>query len=301
MMFFTRLKLAPGRSIDVSIKAGALLVAALCACDGSEGPRDASSAPARTEVREVAVRIDAPAGGPPAASVLAYRARIEGADAELDLRDHILGAVDPLITAAPAQRCTTRRVDETATLLRARTDSVELEALADVSLSLGLAGDPLRPAPRVYPDLASVVAGVVAEAGPVDLAEMPPALALLTDRGPVATELPALPSLLLADGTPLASGTTLPSDRDLWLHINAPAGSFVELRPFGAPEWLACPIVAGRALVPADALSLVARQAARVPVSLDVVWRSRRPVSLGGQPARLSLETRFSALVGLGL
>jgi len=49
---------------------------------------------------------------------------------------------------------------------------VNLEELSGVSVSADPNSPGLRPAPRVYPPFAEVVGGVIAEAGPVDIAEV---------------------------------------------------------------------------------------------------------------------------------
>ena len=80
----------------------ALLVSA--GCDFSPRPaRDASTQPQR--LAEVAIRVDAPNGGPPSVSVLAYRAAVSGVAVD----DDALGIVDPLVAPAPEVGCARAR------------------------------------------------------------------------------------------------------------------------------------------------------------------------------------------------
>lgn len=278
--------------------------AAIAACDGSGRPSpDPGDEGSRTEggqtLSELLVRLDsrldAQSAGLPSASLVAYKARVLGIES-----DQVAGAVDPLMVAGPDGRCALRQVDETVRLLREAHGGVELEALSRFTVELS-ASEVLRPLPRVYPDLASVVTGVVAEAGPEDLVELPETLTLKSEAGPdVLVRLPALPQVLAPDGTPVRGGTKFSAREDLHLVVVGPKGSFVELRPFGATTWAACPMSPeGHVTIPADVLYRLAGPAGQVPVSLDVVWRNRRPVQLGGTSTRLSLETRASALVEL--
>jgi hypothetical protein len=279
----------------------------LLACDPSTRGHDAS-APAQ-RVSEISVRIDAPGGGAPAISVLAFRASVSGLDPA-----QVLGVVDPLV-ASPPESCEVRDVAAAARALRAQGGGIELEEMANVSLALddGQTGHPaqqpwqlwmdgLRPAPRVYPQLASAVGGVVGEAGPVDLAILPQAITVSLPEGPqpVRVEVVGVPRLLDAKGAALTADSRF-EPGNLVLTLNGPAHSFVEIRPFGASQALACPVRAGgRVEVPRELLDRVAPPSGRVPVSFEAVWRDSRLVtSPGGQTARVSLETRSSTVLDL--
>ncbi len=278
--------------------------AALGACDGNTRPLhtdatdgEESYAQSGHLVSELVVRLDAPSGGPPSASLVAFKARVVGLAS-----DQVAGAVDPLLLAGPDGKCALRQVDETIRVLREAHGGVELEALSRFSVEFSPASA-LRPVPRVYPDLAAVVTGVVAEAGPEDLAELPLSLTLKSEGGPdLVVPLPASPSMLDENGALVRSGSKLGGRNGLHLTVVGPKATFVELRPFGATTWAACPVGAdGRVTIPAELMGRLAGVAGEVPVSLDVVWRNRQMVSLGGESARLTLETRASALVELGL
>lgn len=284
----------------------ALLMAAaagLGACDGGARPlpdaegSEAGYAQPEQNVSELVVRLDAPSGELASASLVAFRAKVVGLEP-----DQVAGAVDPLLLASPDGRCALRQVDETIRLLREARGGVELEALSRFAVELSPSVT-LRPVPRVYPDLAAVVTGVVAEAGPEDLVELPQSLTLKSEAGgDVVISLPGLPQVTGPDGNVITSGSKLGGRNGLHLTVTGPRGAFVELRPFGATTWAACPVGAdGRVTIPAELMGRLAGVAGEVPVSLDVVWRSRRTVQLGGEAARLSLETRASALVELGL
>lgn len=278
-----------------------LLVAGGTACDGfarsapdSGEPADpAASSVGGQKTAELVLRLDAPSGGLPSASLVAFRARVLGIEA-----DQVAGAVDPLMVAGPDTKCALRQVDETIRLLRDSHGAIELEALSRFQIELGPTVS-LRPVPRVYPDLASVVTGVVAEAGPEDLRELPQSLTLKPEFGSdVVMHLPALAEVQGQDGVVIRSGAKVSARVDLRLHVTGAKGSYVELRPFGATTWAACPVgTDGVVTVPSDVLNRLMSSASSIPVSLDVVWRNRRLVQLGGEPVRLSLETRASALV----
>ena len=136
----------------------------LLACESGAHVRD-GSVPVTQRVAEVSVRLDVPTTGAPALSVLAFRANVTDHPAT-----DVLGVVDPLVAPAPDGPCELRDVAGQARALRAQGGAVNLEELGGVSVALGPSGPGLRPAPRVYPPFAEVVGGVIAEAGPVDIA-----------------------------------------------------------------------------------------------------------------------------------
>jgi hypothetical protein len=281
----------------------ALLTAGgMAACDGfgrtspggsGSDPYESGNSEGGQKTAELVLRLDAPSGGLPSASLVAFKARVIGIDAE-----QVASAVDPLMVAGPDTKCALRQVDETIRLLRDAHGAVELEGLARFQIELGPTST-LRPVPRVYPDLASVVTGVVAEAGPEDLLELPQSLTLKPEAGgDVLLQLPLLPQVQAPDGTLVRSGAKFSVRTDLHLNVTGAKGSYVELRPFGATTWAACPVGAeGHVTIPADLLNKLVGTASSLPISLDVVWRNRRMVQIGGESVRLSLETRASSLV----
>ena len=269
------------------------LAAGSAACDSSQKGRDASAATGQTSA-EVSIRVDVPQGGAPSVSVLAFRATLTGA-ATAD----VLSVVDPLVGPPPSGVCERRDVAGAARTLGAQGARVDLEALTDVSLDLGSA-PVVRPGPRVYPALAAVVSGVVAEAGPIDTAILPEFLTANIGDGSTGIRerlpLPAMPRVTGTD--PTQQGLTITRGQALSLKITGPAGTFVELRPFGAPWALVCPIGADGGLVlPAADLDRLQDRAGRVPVSVEAVWRESRSIGPLGQNTRLSLELRSSQVV----
>jgi hypothetical protein len=275
------------------------------ACDASTRGRDASP-PLSQRVSEVSVRIDVPGGGAPAISVLAFRASVSGLTAT-----DVLGVVDPLVAPQPElKQCEVRDVAAAARLLRAQGGGIELEELANVSLTLDNDVQALRPAAHIYPQLASAVGGVIAEAGPVDLARLPGAITVVLSPGepPIKLEVLGVPRLLDGTGAPLAA-IRLEANGDLSLTVSGPTRSFLErsfleIRPFGASLALACPLGAdGKVLVPREKLDRVVPPGGHVPVSLEAVWRDPTLVPVasgaGGQTARLSLEVRSSTVLDL--
>lgn len=269
------------------------------ACDGAERPVDASSR-ATEETVSIAVRIDGRAGNTPSASFVAFR----GATGTMTAAE-VLASVDPLFAAPPTSGCVVRALDANSATLLARSASVELAALTQFTLAVD-EGAPIRPVPAVYPDLAGIASGIVAEAGPVILLDAPKTLLMRFDTESVATPiaLPTLPTATDANGETLTEGSRIDVSRDHLLKIVGPSGAFVEIRPFGTTEWLACTANAdGKVLLPGAALQRLARFAGAIPVSLDVVWRDQRVIAVEGVANRInvSIELRSSALVGLSL
>jgi hypothetical protein len=263
-------------------------------CETTPNTRDAS-APVSQRVAEVSVRVDAPHGGAPAISLLAFRASVTGAFQATDL----LGVIDPLSSAAP-EHCELKDVSKDARSLRAQGGTVDLEELPNVSLALG-AGTILRPAPRVYPQLASSVGGVFGEAGPLDLAGLPESIEVALPGEEARTALPLLgvPRIVDQSGEALSGATRLDTTGDLQLTITGPPRSFLEIRPFGASRFIACPAgPGGRVAVPRELIEKLTASGGHVAVSFEAVWRDSRLVT-GAQTTRLSIEARSSAVLDL--
>jgi hypothetical protein len=264
-------------------------------CDISTPHGRDASAPTSQKVAQVSVRIDAPGGGAPAVSVLAFRASVTGLSPAADL----LGVIDPLVSPAPESRCELLDVATAARSLRAGGGTVDLEELPNVSLGLGT-DTMLRPAPRVYPQLASAVGGVIGEAGPLDLAGLPESIdvGLPGEDARIPLALLGVPRLLDQNGELLAAGSRLDPTRDLQLTVSGPPRSFLEIRPFGASHFIACPAGAGgRVVVQRELLERLTASSGHVAVSFEAVWRDSRVV--GAQATRLSLEARSSAVLDL--
>jgi hypothetical protein len=208
------------------------------------------------------------------------------------------------VARAPEKGCEIRDVAAVARALPDQGGSVELEELANVSLDVGPGLPQLRPAPRVYPQLAAAVGGVIAEAGPVDLAVVPEKINVLLpglEAEPVTLTLQQVPRLLDQAGEPLVNGKHLDPSTDVVLTVSGPPRSFVEVRPlFGASTAIACPAgPGGRVVVPHALLEQVAASSGRVPVTFEAVWRDNRDALVGAQTVRLSIETRSAAVLDL--
>ena len=278
------------RSLAVASTSVALLLGV--GCDSSpRGSRDASQ---EDRIAEISVRMDAPNGGYPSVSVLAYRAAVSGVGA-----DEVLSVIDPLMLPPPGDRCSARDIADSARTLGAQAGGgrVELSELSGLKVDVGMGL--LQPAARVFPDLASVVSGVIGEVGPVDYGQTPTALALVDSAGNRTPTVPVaeLPQLFFADGTPLPPSPRFAVHTDLELRVKAAPGSFVELRPFGATWALSCPLNQERVVVPAAELAKMA--ALRVPVSLEAVGRDSHPYGFGADSVRLTIEVRTSSVVEL--
>jgi len=282
----------PGRGV------GALLVSAALAlgCESASHGKDASPSSSQ-RIAQASVRLDLPRGGEPSLSLLAF-----WADANDVAVGDVLGAVDPLVAAAPESGCELRDVTGTARKIRAQGGSVNLEELSGVSLFAGRQW--VHPKPRVYPPLAGVVGGVIAEAGPLDLDQVPDAIDLvIPGQGTDATVRAQLPTTLaVADhsGNPLDAGMHLTIKDDLVLNVVGPPRTILELRPFGAPSAITCAVGSGGwVVVPHDLLVKLEASARRAPVSFEAAWRETRLVSVGNELVRVSLEARSSAVLEL--
>jgi hypothetical protein len=273
--------------------------ALVLSCDPTPGRRDAS-VPLSQRVSEVSVRIDASGGSAPAVSILAFRASVSGLGA-----GEVLGVVDPLMAPAPEKavspdgRCEVRDVASAARNLRAQGGAVELEELSEVSLAIGDQSQQLIPSPRVYPQLAAAVGGVIGEAGPLDLPALPGAMTVsLPGAPPSRLSLPGVPRILDGAGDPLSASSRF--NGDVVLSVTGPDRTFIEVRPFGASLALACaPGAGGRVVVPRELALRV--MPGHVPVSFEAVWRDEgQTVALAqGQSAHLSLEARSSTVLDL--
>lgn len=273
-------------------------LAAALGCDSSAPRRDAAAQ--RPGLGEVALRLDAPNGASPSVSVLAFRATVSGV-----VGVDVLPVVDPLVTDAPDAGCELRNVAGAARTLAAQGGRVDLDALTGLSFDLGPGAPYLRPTPRVYPELGAAVGGVVGEAGPVDVAQAPPALTINDGTGvPQLLPVRTLPRLLREDGAAVGTTVVASPDHDLVLLVAGPARSFVELRPFGATVALACALEPhadghARLVVPAAELARLARTSGQVPVSIEAVYRESNPVTLAGAQVRVTVEARSSSVVEL--
>jgi len=259
-------------------------------CDPVPAGRDAS-APTTQRVAEVSVRIDAPSGGVPAVSVLAFRASVTGLPAS-----EVLGVIDPLATPAAGARC---ELQDASRKQRLQGGNIDLEELPSVALVLG-AETALKPAPRVYPQLGAGVAGVFGEAGPLDLAALPESIdvTLPGEESRVTLAIAGVPRLLDQGGEALTAGTRLDPAHDLQLTVAGPAQA-LEIRPFGASRFIACPVgPGGRVVVQRELLDRLKASASHGAVSFEAVWRDSRTLA-GANATRLSIEARSSAVLDL--
>jgi hypothetical protein len=266
-------------------------------CDSGTHGKDASPTTSQ-RISQISVRMDLPSGGLPSLSVLAFRAEaIDVAAAD------VLGAVDPLVAPPPEAACELRDATGGARVVRSQGGVINLEELGGVSLQAGGA-QPLRLAPRVYPTRADVVSGVIAEAGPLDLSEVPESIGLVVpgQGSDALVNLTPPTTVSVADGNenPLDGRTQFTLKGDLVLRVVGPSGTYLEARPFGAPSAIACPVASdGWVVIPYDLLVKVSAAAGRAPFSIEAVWRESRLVPAGNEAVRVSFEARSSALLEL--
>jgi hypothetical protein len=286
------------------------LTPALClalGCDGGGRMPDAQTQPPAYS-SELSVRFEVGSDRQATVSVLGFRAAAAGPETD------VLGLVDPLAAAAPDQGCVLRDVDLASRALATRGSSVDLEELGGVGVGLGAAGSPqtvIRTFPRVYPDVAGVVGGVVGEAAPQPIASLPEHVSVFSPDTelPVAElSVPALPKLLAINGSAPTAGLRVDASGGLTLSLAAAAGSFIELRPFGATVVVSCAVPSNASTeavisVPRALLAhLRSRDAAgtsTVGLSVEIArrLRVREPLVITG--TRVSVEVRSTLAVEL--
>jgi hypothetical protein len=306
-------RLALGRPARSAVPA--LLAAALAVgCDGGARPPDASALPSALTA-EVSVRFDVSPQRPATISVLAFRAAIAGID-----RADVLGVVDPLAALEPERDCALRDVDAAANALLTRGGSIELQELTGIGVGVAGGNTLMRPFPRLYPDVAAVVGGVVSEAGPMPLSPLPERLHLLTAASELPIDeliVPPAGRIVSVNGVASVPGTRFETPTEtahgLTITVAGGPGTTVEIRPFGATVAVACAL--GPAALPETTITVprallahlfrgklpatAAGGAVTVPASLDAVRRTRVRSALVGVPTRLSVEVRSSTTVEL--
>jgi hypothetical protein len=277
-------------------------------CDGGGRVPDAQTQPASVS-SELSVRFEV-TERQSTVSVLGFRAAAAGPETD------VLGLVDPLAAAAPVQGCVLRDVDLSNRALLTRGSSVDLEELGGVGVGLGAAGSPVTVIPtfpRVYPDVAGVVGGVVGEAVPQPIAAIPEHVSVFSADSelPVAEiPVPALPKLLAVNGSAPTAGLRVDASEGLTLSLGAAGGSLVELRPFGATVVASCAVPANASTesvvtVPRSLLAHLrphdgaANAAGGVGLSVEIARRVRMREPLVASGARVSVEVRSTLAVEL--
>ena len=257
---------------------------------------------------ELLVRFEVTPDRAATASVLGFRAAAAGPEVD------VLGLVDPLAAAAPDQGCVLRDADLANRTLVTRGSSVDLQELGAIGVGLGAGGMPLtviRPFPRVYPDVAGVLGGVVAEAGPQPIPALPEQVSLFTADSElpiVELTVPALPRLRAINGAAPVAGLRVDASSGLTLALGAPAGAIVELRPFGSTVAVSCSMPAnssteGLLVIPRSLLAHLQAQdavgTAGRPVSLEIARRIQTRESVFTRGTRISVEVRSALAVEL--
>jgi hypothetical protein len=300
------------RSSMVPRLALGLLVTAAWGCDGTPPAMDASTSTSE-HLSAISLRVDALPEKPPTLSVLGFRATFSGVPAA-----DVLGLVDPLSGASPARDCQLRDIDSAAAALAATGKGIELEELSGVGVSMLNAATTIRTSPRLFPDVAPAIGGVVSEAGPIALSDWPALVRVASgDAIGRAFAIPSPGRVTTVNGAAPIANTSVVVTGDLTLgFVAAGAGeNTVELRPFGATVALVCRLPASSrpAADPATvetlsfvvarpllhALVTAAGGASDSPVaaSLDVV---RRPEGEGAvADTHVAVEARTSILVEL--
>jgi hypothetical protein len=250
-----------GRAVVVLLSA-----LAIAACDAGTAATDAST-PIASNAAQIALRVDVQPAAAASLSALAYRAAYSGIS-----RREVLGLVDPLAggvasrvpaTSATGGRaeaepgCVIRDLDRASTDLAAHGDSIELEELKGIAVSaidstlLPTRAELLRLSPRLFPDIAASIGGVVSEGGPVGLPELPGQVRVtegsasaVNGASEADVALPAPAWIRLVNGAASAAGQSISMGSDLQLGLSIPgsAETTVELRPLGATVALTCTV-----------------------------------------------------------
>jgi hypothetical protein len=322
------------RGERVGLRVGALALLAGACGDGA--PTMDAMAAASTESAEISIRFDVSAGKPTTAEVLAFRATTATTTTTAtafagptvgalpDWQPDVLGIVDPLAAEAPDQGCALRDLDLATKTLALRGGSIDLQEMTGIGVgmgaaapSAGLGGEKLlRPFPRLYPDVATVVGGVVAESGPEDVGALPDRITLYSSESElpvVELGVPTAPRVVAINGAAIAPGLRVDARDGLAVTVAGAAGGQIELRPFGATVASTCTIPAnatGEAVVAlprafvAHLLAHLQPAAGAAPgapfaVSLEVVRRAHLRQGLAGADARVSVEVRSATTVEL--
>jgi hypothetical protein len=291
-----------------------------------DGPRTIDATASQSlESSEISIRFDVNAGRPTTVEVLAFRATtsVPPTAMPFNSRFDVLGIVDPLAAEPPGEGCTLRDIDLATKTLALRGGSIDLQELTGIGVGLNGAGAGLpgaallRPFPRLFPDVATVVGGVVAEAGPQYLGSLPERVTLFSADSElplVELAVPSAPRVLAVNGQAVVPGLSVGAQDGLAVTVTGAAGGRVELRPFGATIAATCTLPAnatGEAIVnvPRAFVSQLAQLVrttgappdARLPVSLEVARRVHLRQGFGplGIDARLTVEVRSAATVEL--
>jgi hypothetical protein len=275
--------------------------AALAAsCDGGARVPDAQ-AQQTSSSSELSVRFETTADKATRVSVLGFRA-VETGTEDSD----VLGLVDPLAADAPDQGCVLRDNDVAINRLGAHGGSIDLQELPGVGVGVPASGSQLVTFPRVYPDVAGIVSGVIGEAGQT-LAAIPERVTLHTadTELPIAElTVPTLPTLLALNGGAPVAGARVDVPEGLTVTLGAPAGALVELRPFGATVAISCAVPSNASTeasltIPRSLLVHISPGGAALPVSIEVARRLRVRTPIGSTGTRVSLEVRSTLAVEL--
>jgi hypothetical protein len=295
------------RALDVCLTLAVCGALPAFGCDGGGHVPDANTQPAAYSA-ELSVRFEVSPDRPSTVSVLSFRAAAAGPEAD------VLGLVDPLAAAAPDQGCVLRDVDLANRALATRGGSVDLEELGGVGVGLGGAGSPLtivRAFPRVYPDVAGVVGGVVGEATPQPITTLPEHISVVSADSELPLgelPVPALPKLLAINGSAPSAGQRVDTNGGLTLSLGAAGGSLIELRPYGATVVVSCAVPTNASTesvitVPRTMLAHLrpadANAATGVAVSVEVARRVQARQPLVAANARVSVEVRSTLAVEL--
>jgi hypothetical protein len=283
--------------------AGLVLVGAAALVGGCDGGTRVPDARAQQSAysSELSVRFETGADKATTVSVLGFSAAAAGTE-DAD----VLGMVDPLAAEAPDQGCVLRDADVAARVLGGRGGAIDLQELPGVGVELPAPEALLNPFPRVYPDVAGVVSGVVAEAAR-PLASIPDRISLRLSGAelPIAElAVPTLPTLLSINGAAPAPGGRVDAADGLTVTLGEPAGALVELRPFGATVAISCTVPSNASTeasltVPRSLLAHLSPGGAALPVSIEVARRLRTRTPLVTPETRVSVEVRSTMAVEL--
>ncbi len=281
------------------------------ACDGSSRALDASAAPS-ARMSALSLRIDVAPQKQPTLTILGFRAAFSGVSAS-----DVMALVDPLGDTGPGRDCAMRDINDAAATLASGDHGIELEEFGGAAISVGEVIPPIRLSPRLFPDVAPSIGGVVSEAGPLALGAWPEQLRVTGDTAvdgttvAVSVPVPTAGQIMAINGEVPSPSDAIPVAGELNLGLVAvgTGDSSIELRPLGATVALICHVPADAVHAGASSFvishqllaGLIAATGAApgrsVVASLDLVRRINGHYA--SADSRIAVEVRAATLVEL--
>lgn len=295
-----------------ALAAVGLLAGAAWGCDGAPRGLDTTAAPS-AHMSMLSLRVDVAPDKQPTLTVLGFKAAFSGISAS-----DVMTLVDPLADVGPGRDCQMRDSSTAASALSTDGNGVELEEFGGVGIGIGDGPSSVRLSPRIFPDVAPAIGGVVSEAGPFMLSgDWPSLVHVVPDStaagtlGELSVPVPSAGQISTINGLAPASRGTVAVGGDLKVDLVAGGAgdSSIEVRPFGATVALVCHVptdasrpgpvsfVVSHQLLANLIAATGAAQDRPVAASLDLVRRISG--SYASADSRVAVEVRASTLLEL--